>query len=65
MTGKSTPPGRRLKRPRPAAPRPSNRTRPRRMARPPSSAKTMAKSGGVALKMKEKGDNLDKEFERC
>ncbi|MFZ3266346.1 MAG: methyl-accepting chemotaxis protein, partial [Terriglobales bacterium] len=30
----------------------------------PSNAKTTAKTG-VALKMKEKGDNLDKEFERC
>ncbi len=31
---------------------------------PTANAKTTAKSG-VALKMKEKGDNLDKEFERC
>jgi methyl-accepting chemotaxis protein len=51
--------------PRSAAPVPVKPHRAEAHGASASSAKTMGKSGGVALKMKEKGDNLDKEFERC
>ncbi len=48
---------------RPVGAAPAKPVKPNGHAVAPSSARTTAKSG-VALKMKDKGDNLDKEFER-